>query len=222
MTSTFPKMAPERTTEEEEGRSSFRRVYEHVKREIPAVDAADLLCGPAGARTGLRRQGGGRWVGRCPLPGHEDRTPSFSVDPQKNVWHCFGCLRGGDVIDLWRLAHSMNSAWEAVVGLSLEFGVELPERSSGWKDARSRRDRMRDVHLSNLADRMTKRTFALHAMPIIRAIEDDEDRERTLAEWWDAWSRKLPFYAWASAMVARCEERRARWGVPDQGASDGE
>ena len=39
-------------------------------------------------------------VYHCPLPGHEDKTPSFFVNKAKQVWHCFGCGQGGDVITL--------------------------------------------------------------------------------------------------------------------------
>ena len=40
-------------------------------------------------------------AGRCPLPGHQDDTPSFVVTPSKNLWHCFGaCGAGGDTIAL--------------------------------------------------------------------------------------------------------------------------
>ena len=43
------------------------------------------------------RQRGHEWKGLCPF--HQEKTPSFSVDPQKGFWYCFGCGRGGDVID---------------------------------------------------------------------------------------------------------------------------
>ena len=44
----------------------------------------------------LKKQGQD-WVGHCPF--HEDKTPSFNVTPAKNLWHCFGCNKGGSVID---------------------------------------------------------------------------------------------------------------------------
>lgn len=46
------------------------------------------------------RRVGRSLVGRCPLPDHEDRTPSFHVYPGDDRWHCFGCNRGGDIFDL--------------------------------------------------------------------------------------------------------------------------
>ncbi len=39
-------------------------------------------------------------VWRCMLPGHDDRTPSFSVNPEKGLYFCYGCGRGGDIITL--------------------------------------------------------------------------------------------------------------------------
>ena len=45
----------------------------------------------------LKKNGGKNLIGKCPF--HDDSTPSLSVDPIKNVWHCFGCNAGGSVID---------------------------------------------------------------------------------------------------------------------------
>jgi DNA primase catalytic core len=50
------------------------------------------------ARYGIEAEQKGRqYMARCPF--HDDGTPSLSVDPIKNVWHCFGCDAGGSVID---------------------------------------------------------------------------------------------------------------------------
>lgn len=50
-----------------------------------------------------RRITGGRWMGLCPL--HADHRPSFLVDPNKNLFYCYGCGRGGDVIRFAELYH---------------------------------------------------------------------------------------------------------------------
>ena len=50
-----------------------------------------------------RRTAGGRVMGLCPL--HADRKPSFLVDPNKNLFYCYGCGRGGDVIRFAELYH---------------------------------------------------------------------------------------------------------------------
>ena len=45
----------------------------------------------------------GRWMGLCPL--HEDHQPSFLVDANKDLFYCYGCGRGGDVIRFAELYH---------------------------------------------------------------------------------------------------------------------
>ena|SRR5829696_8591558 len=74
-----------------------------LKGEVPTLDVADLLCGPAGNRSGLRRIGD-KWVGMCPLPDCSAKLPSFAVWPDTDSWHCFSCLRSGGATDLARLA----------------------------------------------------------------------------------------------------------------------
>jgi len=73
-----------------------------VNGAAPTLDLADLLCGPAGNRSGLRRIDD-RWVGRCPLPECASRLPSFAVWPDTDAWRCFTCMRGGDATELERL-----------------------------------------------------------------------------------------------------------------------
>ncbi|MEK9149151.1 MAG: CHC2 zinc finger domain-containing protein, partial [Candidatus Desantisbacteria bacterium] len=41
------------------------------------------------------KRAGKNWVGRCPF--HEERTPSFTVNQEKQLFHCFGCGEGGDL-----------------------------------------------------------------------------------------------------------------------------
>lgn len=69
--------------------------YDAIKA---AVDIVDYI----GAHTVLRQRGI-NWTGKCPLPDHEDSTPSFTVYPKTRSWYCFGCNRGGDVIDYAKL-----------------------------------------------------------------------------------------------------------------------
>src|SRR6516225_6635021 len=48
----------------------------------------------------------GRWMGLCPL--HQDHKPSFLVDPNKDLFFCYGCGRGGDVIGFAELYHQVK------------------------------------------------------------------------------------------------------------------
>jgi DNA primase catalytic core len=93
--------------------------------EIKAIPAAQVLT--AGGHE-LQPGGPGRLKCSCPLPGHEDRTPSFFVDEEKNLWKCFGaCDVGGDVIELVRRMHGLGFVdavdWLArFAGLSFDPG----------------------------------------------------------------------------------------------------
>jgi DNA primase len=69
-------------------RYGFKRCLAVVKEAVPVMVVADLLCGP-----GSFRRVNTHWLGCCPLPDHEDKTPSFVVYSSSNSWWCFGCSR---------------------------------------------------------------------------------------------------------------------------------
>jgi hypothetical protein len=52
------------------------------------------------------KKAGREYVARCPF--HEDRTPSLSLSPDKGLWHCFSCGRGGDGISLFQQARGLE------------------------------------------------------------------------------------------------------------------
>src|SRR3954452_5393802 len=87
------------------------------------------------AHTDLRRQCA-RFVGLWPF--HEERTPSFSVDPQEKLYHCFGCQVGGDVFSFVQEKEGLGFS-EAVEMLAERYGVELVrEREDPQAEARRR------------------------------------------------------------------------------------
>ena len=78
-----------------------RSAIDELKRQIPLLEylqAHDWQ--PA------RPMGSGRLLGLCPL--HADHKPSFLVDPHKNLFFCYGCRRGGDVIRFAELYHQVE------------------------------------------------------------------------------------------------------------------
>lgn len=93
--------------------------------DIEAVRAGVDIVKIIGERIPLRKRGSS-FKGLCPF--HGERTPSFSVDPVKGRYHCFGCNAGGDAIDfLMRLdGLSFHSAVKAIGGES----VVTPRRES--------------------------------------------------------------------------------------------
>jgi len=113
------------------------RIKEQSVREVvAATDMVDVVSG----RTSLRRAGA-RWTGRCPF--HEERTPSFSVNPVEKLYHCFGCGKGGDVITFVRETENLDFV-EAVEWLGERFRValEYEETSPQLEASRQRRDRL--------------------------------------------------------------------------------
>jgi DNA primase len=113
-----------------------------VERVKDAIDMVELV----GARTDLRRVGT-RHVGLCPF--HDERTPSFSVNAEHGLYHCFGCGASGDAISFVRETEGLDFA-EAIEHLADRYGVEL-EREE--EDPRAEEDRHRRERLMRLLDR---------------------------------------------------------------------
>lgn len=72
------------------------------------------------------KQSGGGYMGRCPFPDHKEKTASFSVSEAKQVYHCFGCKKSGNVFTFLR-DFSGFSYVEAIEFLADKKGLKLPE-----------------------------------------------------------------------------------------------
>lgn len=105
-----------------------------IEEALAAADTVELV----GAKTQLRRVGS-RWVGRCPF--HDERTPSFSVNADRKLYHCFGCGRGGDLITFVRETEGLDFV-QAVEWLADRYRVRL-EYEEGGPDETQRRRRER-------------------------------------------------------------------------------
>ncbi len=107
---------------------------------MEAVKAAADMLDVVGGRTQLRKAGA-RYVGRCPF--HEERTPSFSVNPVDKLFYCFGCGKGGDLISFVRETENLDFAG-AIEWLGDRFRVplEYEETSPAADAARKRRERL--------------------------------------------------------------------------------
>jgi DNA primase catalytic core len=103
---------------------------------VEAVKAAADLVAVVEERTTLRKQGS-RLVGRCPF--HEERTPSFSVNPATGLYHCFGCHKGGDLIRFVEETQGLDFVG-AIEWLAERFRVPLDYEDASPEQA-ARRDR---------------------------------------------------------------------------------
>jgi DNA primase len=102
------------------------RIGEEARERVrDATDIVQLI----GERVQLRRAGRS-YKGLCPF--HTEKTPSFTVTPDRQIWHCFGCSRGGDVYAFVMEADKVTFP-EALRMLADRAGIELPkqERSAG-------------------------------------------------------------------------------------------
>lgn len=91
---------------------------------IDQVRQASSIIEIASQYTTLKKRGR-RWVGLCPF--HTEKTPSFTLDEDKQLYHCFGCGAGGDIFSLVMEKESLNFP-ETLRYLAEKYHVPMPER----------------------------------------------------------------------------------------------
>lgn len=95
-------------------------------------DIVDLI----GSFVPLKRAGTNTYKGLCPF--HQEKTPSFHVDAARQMYHCFGCGKGGDVFRFYMDRENVGFV-DALRMLASRVGVVIPESSSGEDPAEGRR-----------------------------------------------------------------------------------
>jgi DNA primase len=116
-----------------------------------AVDIVDLING----YTDLRRAGS-QFTGLCPF--HEERTPSFSVNPVEKLYYCFGCQKGGDSISFVQEVEALDFAG-SIEWLADRYGVELEYEELDPKAAERMRQNERLYELLERATKFYERTL---------------------------------------------------------------
>lgn len=105
------------------------KIPEHIIQEISSkIDIVDVV----GDFVSLRKQGGRYW-GRCPF--HDEKTPSFTVTPEKNLFYCFGCHKGGTVFNFLMEMENLSFV-EATERLAKKAGVAIPKGEATSADRR--------------------------------------------------------------------------------------
>jgi DNA primase len=110
-----------------------------IEEVVAAADMVDVVNG----RTQLRKSGA-RWVGLCPF--HQEKTPSFGINPVEKLFYCHGCHKGGDLITFVRETEGLDFA-QAVEWLADRIGMQLEyeETSPAQEARRKRRDRLESL-----------------------------------------------------------------------------
>lgn len=98
------------------------RIQDEVKNRVrESTDIVRII----GESVELRKAGA-NYIGLCPF--HAEKTPSFSVNPGRQFFHCFGCGESGDVFSFVMKSQRMSFP-EALKDLAKRAGIELPERA---------------------------------------------------------------------------------------------
>jgi DNA primase len=123
---------------------------DHIRSRLNLVDVVQQ-------HVRLRKQGR-EWYGLCPF--HQEKTPSFHVNEQKQSWYCFGCEKGGDIFEFVELIEKIDFAG-ALRLLAEQAGVELAERGGASQERAQLRRRL--LELNKLASQYYE--YVLRELP---------------------------------------------------------
>ncbi len=117
-----------------------RYTPESKERVRDAVDMVELVS----ARTELKRAGANRYTGLCPF--HDERTPSFGINPVEKVYYCFGCQAAGDAFTFVMETEGVDFKGSLEV-LADRFNIqlELEQEDPQAAERRQRRDRLLEL-----------------------------------------------------------------------------
>lgn len=123
--------------------SDFKGLVESVRNtgDIVRLVSEYVPLKPAGVRL----------KGLCPF--HQEKTPSFSVDPKSQLFYCFGCQTGGDLFKFVQLYEKVEFR-EAVEILARKWGVAIPRSQSGSSERVDRLHRINDAAAEFFAGRL--------------------------------------------------------------------
>jgi len=96
----------------------------------------------------ILKRAGRNFIGLCPF--HAEKTPSFTVSPEKQIFYCFGCGAGGNIFT-FLMKYQGTSFLEATTALAKRYGIPLPERAASSKQQYVRTDRERILEINQMA-----------------------------------------------------------------------
>src|SRR5690349_13076102 len=97
------------------------------------------------------KKGGANYMGLCPF--HAEKSPSFSVSPAKQFYHCFGCGKNGNAIG-FLMEHAGMNFVEAVKDLAGQYGMQVPEEDASPQDReRAAKQREKQATLTDVLEK---------------------------------------------------------------------
>jgi gamma-glutamyltranspeptidase / glutathione hydrolase len=117
-----------------------------IQELLARADVVDIV-----GRYVQLKKGGANYMGLCPF--HGEKSPSFSVSPTKQFFHCFGCGKNGNAIG-FLMEHAGMNFVEAVKDLAQTYGMPVPEDDASPQDReRAARARERQATLSDVLEK---------------------------------------------------------------------
>ena len=117
-----------------------------IQELLNRVDVVDVV-----GRYVQLKKGGANLMGLCPF--HGEKSPSFSVSPTKQFYHCFGCGANGNAIG-FLMEHAGMSFIEAVKDLAQQTGLQVPEDDASPQDReRAAQQRQKQTTLNSVLDK---------------------------------------------------------------------
>ena len=108
-----------------------------------AVDIVDIISDSV-----LLKKTGRNFVGLCPF--HSEKTPSFTVSPEKQIYHCFGCGSGGNAFSFLMNQEGLTFP-EAARALAKRYGINIPTRTLTPEQRRAIGQKENLLHINKLA-----------------------------------------------------------------------
>ena len=143
------------------------------------------------------KKSGRNFVGLCPF--HKEKTPSFTVNPEKQIFYCFGCSVGGNIFAFLMKIDNMSFP-EAVRHLANKTGVVIATRrmSSRDKESASIREELKRVN-QLAAEHFSKNLFSKAASLVRKYIEKREMKDSVVKEFrlgysMDRWANLKDFF----------------------------
>ena len=139
-----------------------------VQEVLARTDVVEIV-----GRTVQLKKGGANFMGLCPF--HGEKSPSFSVSPSKQFYHCFGCGKNGDAIS-FLMEHAGMTFVEAVKDLAQHYGLQVPEDDASPQDrSRAAEQHQKQLSLSEVLDKAGD-AYRKHLKESVRAINYLKDR----------------------------------------------
>ena len=134
-----------------------------IQELLARADVVDIV-----GRYVQLKKGGANFMGLCPF--HGEKSPSFSVSPTKQFYHCFGCGKNGNAIG-FLMDHAGMSFVEAVKDLAQQYGMQVPEEEGTPQDrARAAEQRQKQSTLNDVLEKAGD-AFRKHLKESPRAVD---------------------------------------------------